>query len=145
VTASLHNGPGTGYPILGTLPSGAIVKVIGRSDDSTWLQVVSQVGITGWLPAAVVEVNGDIAQLAVGAPGPGPSIAVPTQSLSDLAPPVPTRIVPAEDDGPGERRPTERAPTPRRTPTPRPTTPPPPPPTLTPVVPPPTPIPQPNP
>lgn len=136
VTTTLRNGPGTEFAILGTLPSGAVVSVIGRNEDSTWLQIVPQSGVPGWVPADVVEIAGDVSQLAVGAPGRGPSVAVPTQPpIFDEPPVIPTRIIPEEEEGP---LPPEVPPPPTRPPPTRPPTPTSPP---APTVPPPTPTP----
>ncbi|MCH7719317.1 MAG: SH3 domain-containing protein [Chloroflexi bacterium] len=77
-TVSLRNGPGVTFAILGTISGGTVVSVVGRSEDSVWLQIVPPSGITGWVLAAFVNVLGDISQLAVGQPGKGPFVRVPT-------------------------------------------------------------------
>ena len=37
VNANLRAGPGTDYPILGGRPRGAVLKIVGRTADGTWL------------------------------------------------------------------------------------------------------------
>ncbi len=79
VTVSLRNGPGVNHPILGIVPSGALVSVIGRDADEGWLQIVPAAGIPGWVPRSAVDVAGEVSELVIGAPGEGPSVVVPTQ------------------------------------------------------------------
>ena len=95
-TASTHNGPATSYAILGTIPNGAVVRIIGRSEDETWLQVIYPPGsqLRGWVNASFIEVTGDISQLVVAGPGLGPSVIVPTQ-LIPIARPVLSTVTPA--------------------------------------------------
>jgi uncharacterized protein YraI len=131
-TTILRNGPGSGYAILGTIPAGAQVAVVGRNEDNTWLQIVpASSSLRGWVEADALVVTGDVTTLAIAGPGSGPSIAEPT--------PV---FVPDDDDepvAPPRPRPTATFSAPTATAGP-PTAPPPtaPPPTATPPVPPPT-------
>ena len=104
-TVSLRNGPGVTYAILGTISGGTVVSVVGRSEDAGWLQIVPPSGITGWVLAAFVNVLGDVSQLAVGQPGKGPSVRIPTSvprpvdetpiTLSTPPPAAPTSPPPA--------------------------------------------------
>lgn len=41
----VHNGPGANYTMVGWLPAGSILKVIGCSVECTWLQIAS----AGWI------------------------------------------------------------------------------------------------
>lgn len=106
VTATMRIGPATTYAILGTIPSGALVSVIGRNANSSWLQVIYPPGsqLKGWVPAKVIEVTGDTSKLAVAGPGEGPSVPVPTSDVPlayftpvppPIASPDPTSITPA--------------------------------------------------
>src|SRR3972149_3743504 len=56
-TARMRNGPDATYAILGTIPRGALVPVVGRNADATWLQVVypptSQ--LRGWVDASLLN------------------------------------------------------------------------------------------
>ena len=78
--ATVRTGPGPSYGILGTIPSGFRVSVTGRDDDGSWLRVIYPPGtqLRGWIEADLVEVTGDVSQLAVVEPGGGPSVPVPT-------------------------------------------------------------------
>lgn len=56
---NLRGGPGTNYPVVGSLPSGSSVTVVGRNEDSTWL-VIETDSSTAWLTsdADLVELEG---------------------------------------------------------------------------------------
>ena len=79
-TVSMRAGPGPSYQIVGTVPRQARVAVIGRSDDSEWLQLNYPPGSTikGWVLTEFVQVTGDISSLPIGAASEGPDIVVPT-------------------------------------------------------------------
>jgi len=81
-TASVRNGPDATYALLGTIPKGAAIAVIGRNGDESWLQIRYPPGssLLGWVDAQFLETTGDISQLAVAGPGPGPSVPIPTGS-----------------------------------------------------------------
>lgn len=89
-TVTMRNGPGPSYSPLGTIPRGARVTVVGRNADERWLQIVppwsSQ--LRGWVEASLVEVTGDVSQLAIAGPGAGPSVIVPTSIVQPTVPPV---------------------------------------------------------
>jgi uncharacterized protein YraI len=71
-TASYRNGPGTRYVILGTIPHGVSVAVVGRNEDNTWLQVryPPSSNLKGWVDAKLLNVDGDVSDLALAGPGP---------------------------------------------------------------------------
>lgn len=48
VNLNLRQGPGTDYPVTGSLPAGTEVIVTGRLEDGSWLQVKSDAG-EGWV------------------------------------------------------------------------------------------------
>src|SRR5262245_60971080 len=48
VNLNLRQGPGTDYPVTGSLPAGTEVVVIGRLTDGSWLQVKAEAG-EGWI------------------------------------------------------------------------------------------------
>jgi len=79
-TASVRNGPNSTYSILGTVPKGATVAVIGRNEDLSWLQIRYPPGSTllGWVSAEFMQTTGDVSKLVVAGPGPGPDVVVPT-------------------------------------------------------------------
>lgn len=94
-TATMRNGPGATYTILGTIPEGALVPVIGRNEDSTWLQVLYPANsqLRGWVNATVLDVNGDLTELVLAGPGTGPQIPLPT-SFPFITPEFPTEGTP---------------------------------------------------
>jgi uncharacterized protein YraI len=134
-TVSVRNGPNS-PDILGTIPKGTVITVVGRSEDSTWLQIRYPPNSTlrGWVDAQFLDVTGNVSLLEVGSPGPSPSIEAPTAE--------PTHVQPVYTATPSEPAPTaSESPTPehsatptaqRATPTEPPTTPTSPPPTPTP-------------
>ncbi len=73
-TVTMRNGPGPTHAILGTIPRGALVSVVGRNSDEDWLQVIPVSGIRGWVDADLIEVTGDISELIIAGPGAGPSV-----------------------------------------------------------------------
>ena len=81
-TTSVRNGPDSSYAILGTVPRGATVAVIGRNEDQSWLQIRYPPGsaLLGWVNAEFLETTGDVSKLGVAGPGPSPDIIVPTQA-----------------------------------------------------------------
>ena len=89
-TASVRNGPNSSYSILGTVPKGATVAVIGRSEDESWLQIRYPPGssLLGWVSADFLVTTGDPSQLAVAGPGPSPDVPVPTQVQQPTALPT---------------------------------------------------------
>lgn len=132
-TTTMHNAPSARSSILGVLPRGAAVSVVGRNEAGSWLQVKRPASLVrGWVPISAVDVQGDILQLAIAGPGEQPDIPIP----SDFAPiatepifiPTEPDIVPADPPTatPVPPTATPRAPTPTRVPptaTPRPPTP----------------------
>lgn len=117
-TTTMRNGPGATYAILGTIPSGAVVPIVGRNADEAWLQVTYPAGsqLRGWVPAGSLSVSGDISLLAIEGPGESPSAFVPTSPapiivdpgpLGTPPPPLPTNqpptaafVTPVETEAP---------------------------------------------
>ncbi len=61
---NVRSGPGAIYSIIGTLPGGTELGVIGRNRDATWWQVQSVFGI-GWVSAEFVIPRGDFRAVPV--------------------------------------------------------------------------------
>lgn len=57
---NLRSGPGTGNPVLVTLPNGARVQRLDGSADGKWLKVKTDKGTEGWLSAEHVTVDDGI-------------------------------------------------------------------------------------
>jgi hypothetical protein len=62
-TLNVRSGPGTGYPVIGTLRQRDQASVVGRHSASGWWQVKPGSGSTGWVSGspALVRVSGDTA------------------------------------------------------------------------------------
>lgn len=95
-------GPGERYPFLGTLRSGAPVRVTGRNQDGTWLQIVFPPGSLqrGWIQASAVEVQGDLAAVPVATPEALELPEVPTPAFSETETVTPEATEPVETTTP---------------------------------------------
>lgn len=81
---NVRTGPGTNYPVIGTLLPNNPAKITGRNDQASWWQVQLSDGTTGWVFGSVVAVtNGDVVPIE-----PTPTPPVPTATP---VPPTPTR------------------------------------------------------
>lgn len=73
VNLNLRQGPGTHYPVSGSLPAGTEVVVTGRLQDGSWLQVRTEEG-EGWISGQADFVKVEASMLAgiplVEAPAP---------------------------------------------------------------------------
>lgn len=80
---NVRGGPGTNYPIVGPGPAGESATVVGRNDDSSWLQIEypSTSGV-GWVFAKLVQVNGNPEAVAV-AEAPPPPAAPAVAAVDD--------------------------------------------------------------
>lgn len=61
----LREQPSTNAQILGFLAEQSSVYIVGRTDDSTWLQVITPSDQVGWVWAAYVQTSKNIAALSV--------------------------------------------------------------------------------
>lgn len=64
-TPYVRSGPGTNYQIIGSLQDGSTVPVIGRTPDSSWLQVMLPNGQRGWSGAGFLTVSGGVNSIPV--------------------------------------------------------------------------------
>jgi len=63
---NVRAGPGTGYPVLATLPAGSRLTPVGRDAEGRWVQVCCVDGDQpGWVLAELVDLAGDLAGLPV--------------------------------------------------------------------------------
>lgn len=88
---NVRGGPGTNYPVIGPGPAGNSAKVVGRNADSSWLKVeypLSDDG-TGWVYAALVQINGDPQTVDVVEAPPPPAAAAPAPQPQEPAEPPP--------------------------------------------------------
>lgn len=85
-TANLRSGPGTSYPVAGSIRTGQALTITGRNQAGDWLQLVDGKWIAAFL------VNGTPAELSiVGAP-----VVQPLQSVAQPTPPT-TAVGPSCD------------------------------------------------
>ena len=109
-TTTIRSGPGSSFSILGTVPRGALVSVVGRDENQAWLQVSYPPGseLLGWVSIAFIEVSGDISQLVVAEAGEPPSIVIPTSIVIETATELPTvtePLAPTETPSPEPKKP----------------------------------------
>jgi uncharacterized protein YgiM (DUF1202 family) len=81
---NIRSGPGTNYPIIGSLSPGIPLPVTGRNEAGTWWQVQQEDGTTGWVADSVVEANG-VASVSI---AQAPPLPKPTNTP---VPPPPTQ------------------------------------------------------
>lgn len=62
---NLRAGPGPGYPIIGKLQEKATMALVGRTPDSSWVQVLTGEGATGWVSRLYVNPSEAIRNLPV--------------------------------------------------------------------------------
>jgi hypothetical protein len=62
---NLRSGPGIKQSIIDKLTSGQKISVLGRSDNSQWLQVQTADGKTGWAAARWIKLNKPVKELPV--------------------------------------------------------------------------------
>ena len=84
ITVNVRAGPGTNYPVIGSMPPGSPLNITGRNESGTWWQVQMAGGTAGWVAASVVE--------ATAADGiPVAQAPPPPQPTDTPVPPAPTR------------------------------------------------------
>jgi uncharacterized protein YraI len=85
---NVREGPGTGYPVLGSAPAGTITKVTGRNADGSWVQVERPSGAgSGWIYTSLTDVVGDVSSMPViDVPPPPPPVAVAPTSPPEPPP-----------------------------------------------------------
>lgn len=54
-TSNIRRGPGPRYAAVGTLPHGALVRVVGRVEGTDWLLVARRDHVTGYVYAPLLE------------------------------------------------------------------------------------------
>jgi hypothetical protein len=84
-TVNIRSGPGTNYPVVGKLPPGQLLPIIGKNEAGTWWQVPLPDASTGWIAASVVNADGPFDIPVVSAPPP----PVPPTPIPDTPSPAP--------------------------------------------------------
>lgn len=79
LNANVRRGDGTMYDVVGNLPAGTTVQIIGVSALGTnWYLVVLPNGIQGWVAPSVVDVTGNFGNVPrVNPPPPPPPTTIP--------------------------------------------------------------------
>jgi hypothetical protein len=79
-TLNVRSGPGNGYNVLGLLRRSTEVSIVGQNEDGSWLQIEYPFhsNLHGWVIAGSLEVQGDLAQVAVATPDTLPMADMPT-------------------------------------------------------------------
>ncbi len=81
VTLNVRSGPGTNYPIVGSLKKGDGVDIVGRSKDSKWAKLNLPKIREAWASTQYLGMSIDFAQMAVAvAPTPPPAPKQPTNN-----------------------------------------------------------------
>ena len=86
---NVRSGPGVAYGRVGQVKEGEKLKVLGRTEASDWLKIVTGDGKEGWVSAEFVTVNTDLGPVAVAQAPPAPT-PVPATPTPTPAPPTPT-------------------------------------------------------
>jgi uncharacterized repeat protein (TIGR01451 family) len=89
-TLNVRQGPGATFPVIGRLTSGALVTVLARNTDNTWLNICCLPGsqTQGWVSAQFVTPNYTADQLAGLPIGDGATLVAGETSLATAGPTV---------------------------------------------------------
>jgi uncharacterized protein YraI len=99
--ANVRRGPGTAYPVAGSMAAGEQAEVLGRNADSTWWQIALADGTQGWVNAGLVTANDAVEGVAIAqtiptlAPTNTPAPAQPTAPAAPAATATPKPAAPA--------------------------------------------------
>lgn len=83
---NLRTGPGTNYPVAGSMKVGDVYNIVGRTADRSWLQVCCVGETFAWVAASVVSATGDLStvrlvqDIPTPPPAPPTSVVVPTEA-----------------------------------------------------------------
>jgi hypothetical protein len=71
-TSNVYIGPSVNHSVIGVLPRGSRLEVVGRNPSGAWIAVVFSPGskLTGWIEASRVTGMGDIQALEIAAETP---------------------------------------------------------------------------
>jgi len=83
-TVNIRSGPGINYPVIGSLPPGNPLVVVGRNEQGSWWQIQFSEGAVGWVAGSVVETK-DVGGISIAQAPP------PPQPTATPVPPTPTR------------------------------------------------------
>ena len=104
VNANLRAGPGINYPILGGRVRGALVELVGKTEDGTWLLLDNG----NWVFASLVNDVPPVLPVVTSTP-PAPTSEVPTATLVPSTVPEPGDSPQSIAPAPIQARPTRAA------------------------------------
>ncbi len=87
---NVRSGPGTGYPVIGSLQPGATVTALARNDAADWIQLERSdlPGKSGWASARYLTLEGSAQDLPVAAPVAGTASARSASTSTSVAGPT---------------------------------------------------------
>lgn len=74
---NVRKGPGTNYPIQTQIADGAQVTILGRLNDSRWLNIRTESGVEGWVNAAYILPDRPVTEYPI-VPAPPPPVIAST-------------------------------------------------------------------
>ena len=81
-TIRVRSGPGTEYEVIGGLVSGTCMSIASRNEDASWVYMVAENNITGWVASSLLTIEGNVKLVTIQSPLNAFGIA-PTQSPLD--------------------------------------------------------------
>jgi SH3-like domain-containing protein len=97
-TANARGGPGTSFPIVGSLKQGQAFQVTGKNTAGDWWQVCCVSGQKAWVAASLVNVqNAELVAVAADLPAPAAVVTKPQPAAAPVAP-TPKPAAPAAAD-----------------------------------------------
>jgi hypothetical protein len=64
-STNIRRGPGTHSETIGGLPAGSCLTIVGRNEEASWVYMISDDDLTGWIATTVLADIGDIRRVSV--------------------------------------------------------------------------------
>lgn len=64
-TIRVRRGPGTDFEVIDGIVSGTCMQIVARNQDSTWVYMVSEDNITGWVNASLLTIDGKVNRVSI--------------------------------------------------------------------------------
>jgi SH3 domain-containing protein len=81
----IRRGPGTHYETISGLPSGACLTILGRNEEASWVYIISDDDLTGWIAATTLTGIGNISRVSVRDDSAMVNTARPTLTSEEIA------------------------------------------------------------
>ncbi len=81
-TVNIRSGPGTNYPVVGSLNGNTPVNIVGRNPNTSWWQIEITPGSIGWVASSVVSASNAEGVPVTAAPAASAAAAVPQPAAS---------------------------------------------------------------